>query len=442
MPGVPTQMVQTRGSSRSSAPPSAPSGGGRATGAASGVGEQPTGSHKAQKRRPPSAAATSKKKVKVLKAEDSKPALEPAQVAVKSADSPPAAARAVLPPVKEEPAALCRAPFEATGQLYVGAHVSGAGGLWNAVREAHDIGARSFALFLASQRTWNRKPLSEEGAVRFREAMQYGYSGDLVVPHGSYLMNLGSPEPETRSKSCALLLDELAALSEAGPATLQLSPSPAQRCGQAGFPGLCQREWFPRNSSVRRVGDRQRCLCRRPAEVSHGSTCGKISRDESVAHIARGINDALSVTSGVTVLLENMSRQGNTLGGDLRELRAIIDLVEDQDRIGVCLDTCHAHAAGYDLSTEAGFSTLMADFESVLGLNRLRAVHLNDSKSPVGSHKDRHENIGKGTIGKAGIMRVLADPRFQRLPIVLETPYVDDGIYRREIKLLYGMIGA
>ncbi|XP_043198870.1 probable endonuclease 4 isoform X3 [Amphibalanus amphitrite] len=391
-------MVQTRGSSRSSAPPSAPSGGGRATGAASGVGEQPTGSRKAQKRRTPSAAATSKKKVKVLKAEDSKPALGPAQVAVKSAASRPAAARGVLPPVKEEAAALCRAPFEATGQLYVGAHVSGAGGLWKAVREAHDIGARSFALFLASQRTWNRKPLSEEDAVRFREAMQnYGYSGDLVVPHGSYLMNLGSPEPETRSKSCALLLDEL------------------QRCQKLGLPLF---NFHP------------------------GSTCGKISRDESVAHIARGINDALSVTSGVTVLLENMSRQGNTLGGDLRELRAIIDLVEDQDRIGVCLDTCHAHAAGYDLSTEAGFSTLMADFESVLGLNRLRAVHLNDSKSLVGSHKDRHENIGKGTIGKAGIMRVLADPRFQRLPIVLETPYVDDDIYRREIKLLYGMIGA
>jgi len=161
-----------------------------------------------------------------------------------------------------------------------------------------------------------------------------------------------------------------------------------------------------------------------------------ITREECIQHIANGINKALSETEGVKVVLENMSRQGNTLGGDLSELRKIMDLVEDKSRIGVCIDTCHAMAAGYNLNTQDGFDELIKDIDEKIGFEWLVGLHLNDSKGEAGCKLDRHENIGKGKIGIQGFQRIMNCKHFTDLPMILETPFVDENGYKKEIKTL------
>nr|XP_054762729.1 apurinic-apyrimidinic endonuclease-like [Lytechinus pictus] len=281
-----------------------------------------------------------------------------------------------------------------TYEKCVGAHCSIAGGLWKAVNDAVSIGAKSFALFLRSQRQWQAKPLEDDNAAKFREACtKHGYPPHLILPHGSYLLNCGSPNPATLSKSRDSLVDELT------------------RCQKLG---LTLYNFHP------------------------GSTCGDISIEECLDKIGESINLALDKTSGVTAVIENMSRQGHTIGGQFEELRGIIDRVKDKSRIGVCLDTCHAFAAGYELSTESGFKKMMADFEKIIGFQYLKGVHLNDSKGEVGCHLDRHENIGKGNIGLEGFKRVMNDPRFNNIPLILETP-IEYG-YAEEIKTLYSLV--
>ncbi|XP_030841040.1 DNA-(apurinic or apyrimidinic site) lyase [Strongylocentrotus purpuratus] len=276
----------------------------------------------------------------------------------------------------------------------VGAHCSIAGGLWHAVGDAVSIGAKSFALFLRSQRQWQAKPLEDDNAARFQEAcIKHGYPPHLILPHGSYLLNCGSPNPATLSKSRDSLVDELS------------------RCQKLG---LTLYNFHP------------------------GSTCGDITIEECLDKIGESINMALAKTSGVTAVIENMSRQGHTIGGDFEELRGIIDRVKDKSRIGVCLDTCHAFAAGYDLSTESGYKKMMAEFERVIGFQYLKGVHLNDSKGAVGCHLDRHENIGKGKIGLEGFRRLMNDPRFDNIPLILETP-IEFG-YAKEIKTLNSLV--
>ncbi|KAG1714619.1 DNA-(apurinic or apyrimidinic site) lyase [Nymphon striatum] len=276
-----------------------------------------------------------------------------------------------------------------TCKKYLGAHVSAAGGLHNAVTEAVNIGATSFALFLRSQRQWASKPLEDKIVEKFKQACKdHGFPSHLILPHGSYLMNCGSAKEEILEKSRATLIDEL------------------KRCEKLG---IDMYNFHP------------------------GSTCGEITRKESIKKIAESINIAHKETSKVITVIENMSKQGNTIGGDFQELRDIIDQVENKDRIGVCLDTCHAFAAGYDLSTEKGYQEMMSDFENIIGINYLKAVHLNDSKSQVGSHLDRHENIGKGFIKLDGFQRLMNDDRFNNMPLILETPEDD---YKHEIKVL------
>lgn len=278
----------------------------------------------------------------------------------------------------------------------VGAHVSIAGGLHNAVAEALAIGAKAFGLFLRSQRQWNSKPLEDKAADLFKEACaKANFSPHSILPHGIYLMNCGSPDEETLSKSRSTLVDEL------------------QRCEKLG---LCLYNFHP------------------------GSTCGKITVEESIDRIAESINLAHKETKYVVTVLENMSCQGNTIGGKFEELRDIINRVKDQSRVGVCLDTCHAFAAGYDIALEKGLSKTMDEFDTVIGLKYLRAVHLNDSKGEIGCHLDRHENIGRGKIGVEAFQRLMRDPRFNGIPMILETPCISEGTYKKEIKELYAMI--
>lgn len=278
---------------------------------------------------------------------------------------------------------------------FVGAHVSASGGLEHAVQRAVDIGARSFALFLRSQRQWASKPLTQETAQRFRKACrEHGFAPHHILPHGSYLLNCGSPDPEVLEKSRTTLIDEL------------------KRCEMLG---LVYYNFHP------------------------GSTCGTITREECMDKIAESINQAHKETTYVISVIENMCKQGHTIGGDFHELRGIIDRVKNKSRIGVCLDTCHAFAAGYDLSTEEGFEGMMQDFESIVGLSYLKAVHLNDSRGKLGSQLDRHENIGRGNIGLAGFRRIMADPRLDHIPMVLETPGTN---HAAEISLLNEMCSA
>ncbi|KAJ8318088.1 hypothetical protein KUTeg_003179 [Tegillarca granosa] len=211
----------------------------------------------------------------------------------------------------------------------------------------------------------------------------------MILPHGSYLMNCGSPDPETLQKSRDVLIDDL------------------QRCEKLG---LTLFNFHP------------------------GSTCGKISVEESIDRIAESINIAHSKTNIYFLVIENMSCQGSTIGGKFTELRGIIDRVKDKSRIGVCLDTCHTFAAGYDLSTEEGFQKMIKEFDETVGFKYLKGMHLNDSKGKLGCHKDRHENIGKGYIGKEGFKRVMNCPQFNGIPMVLETPYTSDDTYAKEIQ--------
>uniref|UniRef100_G3MNX8 Xylose isomerase-like TIM barrel domain-containing protein n=1 Tax=Amblyomma maculatum TaxID=34609 RepID=G3MNX8_AMBMU len=275
---------------------------------------------------------------------------------------------------------------------FVGAHMSVSGGLELAVSRAVEMGALSFGLFLRSQRQWAAKPLTQETANRFRDACrEHNFAPHQILPHGSYLLNCGSPDPVVLKKSRETLVDEL------------------KRCEMLG---LVYYNFHP------------------------GSTCGAISREACMDLIAESINQAHKETTYVISVVENMCKQGHTIGGDFHELRGIIDRVKDKSRIGVCLDTCHAFAAGYDLATQDGFEKMMSDFESIIGLSYLKALHLNDSKGKVGSHLDRHENIGRGNIGLDGFRRIMNDPRLDHLPMILETPETDYGV---EIALLNGL---
>ena len=261
---------------------------------------------------------------------------------------------------------------------YIGAHVSASGGVCNAILNAEAIGASAFALFTRNQRSWVSKPLSTEEIHAFKDLLaERGFKPKYVLPHDSYLINLGSPDEETFQKSRAAFLDEM------------------QRAQQLGLKLM---NFHP------------------------GSHLNKISEEECLDQIAREINRALDQTEGVTAVIENTAGQGTNLGWKFEHIARIIEGVEDKSRVGVCIDTCHTIAAGYDLSTEMGYQFAMDEFERVIGFKYLRAVHLNDSKKGAGSHVDRHEVLGEGFLGKAFFERFMHDPRFDEMPIILETP--------------------
>lgn len=261
---------------------------------------------------------------------------------------------------------------------YIGAHVSASGGVSNAILNAEAIGANAFALFTRNQRSWVSKPLATDEINAFRTLLvERGFDPKQVLPHDSYLINLGSPDEETLQKSRNAFLDEM------------------QRAEQLGLTML---NFHP------------------------GSHLNKISEEECLDQIAREVNLALSKTQGVTAVIENTAGQGTNLGWRFEHIRRIIDGIDDKSRVGVCIDTCHTLAAGYDISTEMGYQFCFDDFESIIGFQYLRAIHLNDSKKNSGSHVDRHETLGNGFLGKEFFTRFMHDPRFDDMPIILETP--------------------
>lgn len=273
---------------------------------------------------------------------------------------------------------------------YIGAHVSASGGVENAPRNAAAIGATAFALFTKNQRQWAAPPLSEQQIEAFRaECQRNGYTAAQILPHDSYLINLGHPEDEPLEKSRASFLHEM------------------QRCEQLGLDRL---NFHP------------------------GSHLKKISEEESLRRVAESINIALDKTSGVTAVIENTAGQGSNLGYAFWHLAYIIDRVEDKSRVGVCLDTCHSFAAGYDLSTEQGCDEVFAEFEREVGFEYLRGMHLNDAMKPLGSRVDRHSPLGEGHLGITPFRYIMQDSRFDNIPLILETP--DEERWAEEIALL------
>ena len=273
---------------------------------------------------------------------------------------------------------------------YIGAHVSAAGGVENAPANAHGIGATGFALFTKNQRQWVAAPLTAAQIDAFRTACdQYGYTPAQILPHDSYLINLGHPEREALEKSRAAFLDEM------------------QRCEALGLDRL---NFHP------------------------GSHLQKISPERSLDLIAESINIALDKTRGVTAVIENTAGQGSNLGFAFEHLAYLIERVEDKSRVGVCIDTCHAFAAGYDLRTAEACDKTFAELERVVGFGYLKGMHLNDAMKILGSHVDRHTPLGEGMIGMECFRYIMQDARFDGIPLILETP--DEQRWPEEIALL------
>ena len=272
--------------------------------------------------------------------------------------------------------------------MYIGAQVSIAGGVENAPVNASRIGAKAFALFTKNQRQWHAAPYTAQQVELFHKyCEEYGYRSEHILPHDGYLINLGNPDKEALQKSRAAFLDEML------------------RCEQLGLKLL---NFHP------------------------GSSLNKISIEECLSLIAESINLALEKTKGVTAVIENTAGQGSNLGSEFWQLKYIIDRVDDKSRVGICLDTCHTYTAGYDLVNE--YDKVFDEFDKEVGFGYLRGMHLNDSKKALGSHVDRHDSIGEGLIGKAFFERLMKDPRFDNIPLILETP--DESKWAEEISWL------
>ncbi len=279
---------------------------------------------------------------------------------------------------------------------YIGAHVSAAGGVHNAPMNAHKIKGTAFALFTKNQRQWKSKPLSPEIIQAFQEnCRQYEYSPGQILAHDSYLINLGHPVTAALEKSREAFLDEV------------------QRCGQLGLDALNFHPGSHLESKARTSEHHiQKCL----------------------ETIADSLNQILDVTQGVTVVIENTAGQGTNVGYSFEQIAEIIHRVEDKGRVGVCIDTCHAFSAGYDLKSVEGFKATWQLFEDVIGFQYLKGMHLNDSKKLLASRVDRHESLGQGTLGIEVFQRIMADHRFDNIPLILETPNSDQ--WAMEIALL------
>jgi deoxyribonuclease-4 len=277
---------------------------------------------------------------------------------------------------------------------YVGAHVSIAGGVENAPLNAARIGARSFALFTGNQRQWRVKPLSDDSVRLFSEnCAAHGYTAEHILPHDGYLINLGHPDKTELRKSRAAFMDEM------------------NRCRQLGLSRL---NFHP------------------------GTHLGRMSESDCLERIAESVNMALSGTERVAAVIENTAGQGNNVGYCFEHIARIIEAVEDKSRIGVCLDTCHAFAAGYDLRTRKAYEKTMSDFDAVVGFKYLKGVHLNDTLTKPGARVDRHESIGAGHLGMAPFRFLMNDNRFDGIPLILETK--DNDRWDKEIALLYSLV--
>ncbi len=277
---------------------------------------------------------------------------------------------------------------------YVGAHVSASGGVENAPINAHNIGAKAFGLFTRNQKRWYSKPLEKKSIEAFKEnCAKYGYEPFQILPHDSYLINLGHPDPSSLKKSRTAFLDEM------------------QRCEQLGIDRL---NFHP--GSHLNLTDEESCM--------------KI--------IAESVNIALDKTKGVLAVIENTAGQGTNLGYTFEQIRFIIDHIEDKERVGVCIDTAHTYSAGYEIKSAEGFENTFRKFDEIIGFKYLKGMHLNDSKKAHASRVDRHDTIGQGTLGAEVFIRIMNDPRFDNIPMILETP--DESKWQEEIAFLYASV--
>lgn len=277
---------------------------------------------------------------------------------------------------------------------YVGAHVSAEGGVQNAPLNAKEIGAKAFALFTKNQRQWFSNPLSAKSIKEFRENCEkLEYRQFQILPHDSYLINLGHPEKEPLEKSRASFLDEM------------------KRCELLGLDRL---NFHP------------------------GSHLNGISPEECLKRISESINLSLEKTKGVTAVIENTAGQGTNMGHTFEQLKFIIDFVDDKSRVGVCIDTCHAYTSGYDVKSPDGFRETFKKFDEIIGFKYLKGMHLNDTKKDFGTRVDRHENLGLGFLGEDSFSLIMNDGRFDDMPLILETP--EESLWEAEIKKLYSMV--
>ena len=273
---------------------------------------------------------------------------------------------------------------------YIGAHVSAAGGVENAVKNAVKIGANGFALFTKNQRQWFAKPLNENNIIKFKEYMKkHGFTPDSVLPHDSYLINLGHPEVEKREKSLKSFIDEAKRVEALGLKYLNFHP---------------------------------------------GSHLKKISEEECLNLISESLNEAIKETDSCIFVIETTAGQGSNLGYKFEHLAYIIDKVIDKERIGVCIDTAHIFAAGYDIRTKEAYEETMKKFDEIVGFKYLKGMHINDSKAKFASRVDRHHSLGKGEIGIDAFKFIMQDNRIDNIPLILET--IEPEIWEEEIKLL------
>ena len=278
---------------------------------------------------------------------------------------------------------------------YIGAHVSAQGGVENAPLNAQMIGATAFALFVKNQRQWKAVPLSAESIRKFKENCQkFGFTPAQILPHDGYLINLGQPDKDKRRQSIEAFVDEL------------------ERCAALGLDRL---NFHP------------------------GSHLRLVSEEEDIAIIASSVREALDRVPGVTAVFENTAGQGSNMGYCFEQLSAMLEQVGLPDRVGVCIDTCHAFAAGYDLSTPESFEKVWSDFDRLIGFKYLKGMHINDAKAGVGSHLDRHESLGAGTLGWSVFETIASDSRFDNIPLILET--VNPDIWKDEIQRLKAAAG-
>ena len=277
----------------------------------------------------------------------------------------------------------------------IGAHVSASGGVFNAPLNAAKIGADAFAMFVKNQRRWDAPPLSAEEIIAFKDALkQSGIRAEHVLVHDSYLINLGHPREAEREKSLNAFIDEI------------------RRCEALGLKLL---NFHP------------------------GSHLNEISAQVCLDNIAESLNFAIANTSDVKLVLENTAGQGSNLGYDFAQLAYVIDKISNKDRIGVCIDTCHAFAAGYDLRSPQAYERTMSEFDRAIGYKFLSGMHLNDTKNELGVRKDRHESLGRGFLGLTAFENIMNDPNIDEIPLILET--IDDSLWAEEIALLRSMQG-
>ena len=278
---------------------------------------------------------------------------------------------------------------------WIGAHVSASGGVFNAPLNAAKIGADAFAMFVKNQRRWDAPPLSAEEIAAFKDALrQSGIRAEHVLVHDSYLINLGHPREAEREKSLNAFVDEI------------------RRCEALGLKLL---NFHP------------------------GSHLNEISVQQCLDNISGSLNFAIANTAGVKLVLENTAGQGSNLGYDFAQLAYVIDKISNKDRIGVCIDTCHAFAAGYDLRSPQAYERTMSEFDRAIGYKFLSGMHLNDTKNELGVRKDRHESLGRGFLGLAAFENIMNDPNIDEIPLILET--IDDSLWAEEIALLRSMQG-